>query len=1002
MLQVAVNPNFSYTSSKTKYACIISRKIFMRRTSSPLIKWFFILFSTLVTAGANAQVISLAGTWRFKIDSLDQGVVHKWYSTPLMEEVNLPGSMAENGKGNDINLKTRWTGSIYDSSYYYNPRLAKYRAPGNIKIPFWLTPKKHYTGPAWYQKEVIIPKNWKGKRIELELEYAHSETTVWVDQEEIGTQYTFVTAQRYELSKMLRPGKHLITIRIDNRIKDINVGQDSHSLTDHTQGNWNGIVGRIQLKAGSYLHIDNIQVFPDLKSKTARVRVTLDAPLSYAGDILISGHSFNSGTTHELKSVSAAFSLKNGTATVTADLPMGDKMQTWDEFDPALYELTVTAIPRNGEKTAEKTTFGMREFKAVGRQFLINGRPLFLRGTVNNCEFPLTGYPAMDEAAWTRIFKIARAHGLNHMRFHSWCPPEAAFIAADKIGFYLQPEGPSWANHGTSIGEGKPIDQFIYDETNRMEQSFGNYASYCMLAYGNEPRGKQVEYLVKFNDYWKKKDSRRLYTGASVGGSWPVIPNNEFMVRAGARGLSWNKMPESLSDYAAQIEKFTVPFVAHEMGQYCVFPDFREIKKYTGVYQPKNFEMFEEDLKDHDMADEAAAFLQASGKLQALAYKNEIEKALRTPGYSGYQLLSLNDYPGQGTALVGVLNAFWEEKGYITAKQFKRFSGSTVPLISTAKFVYAGDELFEAAVEVAHYGKSQLDNAVLTWKITNEKAEVLKSGKFDKRNIPIGNCISIGKLSFALTGINKAARLNLEVSIEGSDFSNDWNFYVFPKNTVTVKGKGSPKKVAYNTVYYCTTLDKKAEEVLAGGGKVFLNAAGKVVKGEEVVQTFLPVFWNTSWFKMRPPHTLGIICDPKHPIFKSFPTEGHSEFQWWEILNNAQVMNLEDFPAGFRPLVQPIDTWFINRKLAAVFEAKVGQGKLIVSSSDLSAAANHGPAAAQLFKSIQEYMATADFNPSFNVDIEVIKDLFKSGSKLVYQTYTKDSPDELKPVPPKK
>jgi hypothetical protein len=161
------------------------------------------------------------------------------------------------------------------------------------------------------------------------------------------------------------------------------------------------------------------------------------------------------------------------------------------------------------------------------------------------------------------------------MRFHSWCPPEAAFIAADLAGFYLQPEGPSWANHGSSIGDGKPIDQFIYDETNRISKNYGNYASFCMLAYGNEPRGRQIEYLTKFNNYWKAKDTRRLYTGASVGGSWPVIPNNEFMVRGGARGLEWNRKPESISTYGKLIEQFTVPFVAHEMGQYCAFPNFK-------------------------------------------------------------------------------------------------------------------------------------------------------------------------------------------------------------------------------------------------------------------------------------------------------------------------------------------------------------------------------------------------------------------------------------------
>ena len=940
---------------------------------------------------AGAQTISLAGKWRFQTDAADEGITRKWYSVPLSDEITLPGSMAENLKGDDITLQTKWTGSIYDSSYYFNPRLAKYRQPGNIKIPFWLTPAKHYVGAAWYQREVIIPAGWKGKRIVLEMEYAHSETTVWVDQKEAGSQYTFVTAQKYDLSSMLKPGRHVITIRIDNRIKAINVGQDSHSLTDHTQGNWNGIVGKIQLTAGPVIVFDDIQVYPDLKNKTARVSVLLKGP-DCSGRIRLNAHSFNSGVSQQVPAVSADFEIRNGSGKLEINLPMGDKMQTWDEFDPVLYQLTAvltTGKAKRAENVQKELSFGMREFKAAGRQFEINGRPVFLRGTVNNCEFPLTGYPAMDEAAWARIFKIAKAHGLNHMRFHSWCPPEAAFIAADKAGFYLQPEGPSWANHGTSIGDNKPVDQFIYDETNRMEKAYGNYASYCMLAYGNEPRGKQVEYLSKFNDYWKNKDSRRLYTGASVGGSWPVIPNNEYMVRGGARGLSWNDRPESMGDYSALIAKFTVPFVAHEMGQYCVFPDFKEIKKYTGVYRAKNFELFEEDLKDHDMADEAERFLMASGKLQALAYKNEIEKALRTPGYSGYQLLSLNDYPGQGTALVGVLNAFWDEKGYISPAEFRRFSNSTVLLARIPKFVYQNDESFAAALEVAHYGKSALQQAVVSWKITNASSRVLASGDFDPKDIPLGNCFSLGKISFALSSVKSAAQLHLEVNIKGTEFANGWDFWVYPAKLPAVK----------TDIYYCTELDKKAEEILGKGGKVFLDASGKVIKGKEVVQTFQPVFWNTSWFKMRPPHTLGILVEPKAAAFANFPTAFHSDMQWWEIVNNSQVMNLEDFPAGFRPLVQSVDTWFLNRKLAIVYEAKVGEGKLMVSSASL--AAEKGPAARQLFYSLQKYMKSDAFDPQFQVDLSVVKDVFLTGSKIVFKTYTRDSPDELKPKPAK-
>jgi len=973
----------------------------MNKRKNPLFAGLLtgLLLIFCVNGTAAAQTISLAGKWRFKIDAADAGLAQKWFSLRLPGEVTLPGSMAENLKGDDISLKTKWTGSIYDSSYYFNPRLAKYRQPGNIKIPFWLTPAKHYVGAAWYQRDVTIPAGWKGKRILLELEYAHSETTVWVDQAETGSQYTFVTAQKYDLSAQLSPGKHRITIRIDNRIKAINVGQDSHSLTDHTQGNWNGIVGKIQLTAGSPIQFDDIQVYPDLKKKTARVSLLLKGP-DCGGLVRLSARSFNTAVSHQVAPVSSAFKIVNGTGRLEMTLPIGDQMQTWDEFDPALYKLLVvltanpaTARPAAAAKSPEKVqtelTFGMREFKASGRQFEINGRPVFLRGTVNNCEFPLTGYPAMDEAAWTRIFKISKAHGLNHMRFHSWCPPEAAFIAADKIGFYLQPEGPSWANHGTSIGDKKPIDQFIYDETNRMEKAYGNYASYCMLAYGNEPRGKQVEYLTKFNDYWKDKDPRRLYTGASVGGSWPVIPNNEYMVRGGARGLSWAERPESISDYSALIAKFNVPFVAHEMGQYCVFPDFKEMKKYTGVYRAKNFELFQEDLKDHDMADEAERFVMASGKLQALAYKNEIEKAFRTPGYSGYQLLSLNDYPGQGTALVGVLNAFWDEKGYISPAEFRRFSNSTVLLARIPKFVYQNNESFEAAVEVAHYGKTAMPQAKVSWKISNEASVILASGDFDSKDIPIGNCFPLGKISFALSSLQVAEQLHLEVNIDGTEIANGWDFWVYPAKLPAVK----------SDIYYCTELDKKAEELLANGGKVFLNASGKVIKGKEVVQTFQPVFWNTSWFKMRPPHTLGILVDPKAGAFAEFPTSFHSDMQWWEIVNNSQVMNLEDFPAGFRPLVQSIDTWFLNRKLAVVYEARVGKGKLVVSSADLSAA--KGPAAKQLFYSLQKYMLSDAFNPAFQVDPAVVKDVFLTGSKIVFKTYTKDSPDELKPKPAK-
>ena len=109
-----------------------------------------------------------------------------------------------------------------------------------------------------------------------------------------------------------------------------------------------------------------------------------------------------------------------------------------------------------------------------------------------------------------------------------------------------------------------------------------------------------------------------------------------------------------------------MPAVVHEMGQWCVYPNFDEVRKYTGPLKPKNFDIFHDSLAEHGMLDQWRDFLRASGKLQALCYKEEIEAALRTPGIGGFELLDLHDFPGQGTALVGVLDPFWESKGYIT------------------------------------------------------------------------------------------------------------------------------------------------------------------------------------------------------------------------------------------------------------------------------------------------------------------------------------------------
>ena len=939
-----------------------------------------------ITVSAQEK-IDLKGDWGFSIDRNDKGVAEKWYSQELDDDkISLPGSMPEKLKGDIVTAETQWTGSLYDSSYYYNPYMEKYRKEGNIKFPFFLTPDRHYVGVAWYDRTVTIPDDWKGKRVVFFMERPHIETTVWINGQNVGSQNSLCVAHEYDITNYARPGKCHITVRIDNRLDVAPVGQDSHSVTDQTQGNWNGVVGQIYLKSTPKTYIDDIQVYPDIENKTAKVVVNVKG--SGKAELTLSAKSFNSDINHEVPALTQTVKASTEGTVTEITLPMGHDVQLWDEFNPALYKLTTELSSAYGKETKE-VQFGMRKFEIKGKWFYVNGRKIMLRGTVENCDFPLTGYAPMDVESWERVFRICRNYGLNHIRFHSFCPPEAAFIAADLVGFYLQPEGPSWPNHGVKLGVGQPIDKYLFDETIALTKKYGNYASYCMLACGNEPAGHWVEWVSDFVDYWKATDPRHVYTGASVGGGWAWQPKNMYHVKAGVRGLTWSKeRPRTDDDYTdvSKIDTVSQPYVSHETGQWCAFPNFSEIRKYTGVNKAKNFEIFRDILDDNGMSNQAYWFTQASGKLQALCYKYEIEKTMRTPDYAGFQLLALNDYSGQGSALVGVLDVFFEEKGYIDAKTWRRFCSSTVPLMRTGKFIYTNNDTLKADIEIAHFGNANLNNATVSYSIRDKYGKLYSKGTWENKCIPIGNRNEIGNISFALNDINEPTELNLEVRIEGTEAINDWNFWIYPNKLQTME----------TDIYITDSLDTKALETLQSGGNVLITAAGKISYGREVKQQFMPVFWNTSWFKMRPPHTTGILTNPNHPLFKTFPTDFHSNIQWWELLNGAQVMQFTDFPINFQPTVQSIDTWFVSRKIGTLFEANVLNGKLLMTSMDITSDLENRIVARQLRNAIISYMDSDQFRPEYNVEVERIADLFTKVAGDV-QSFTKDSPDELKP-----
>lgn len=425
---------------------------------------FLCLAVLACSAFGQAAPINLAGEWRFAMDRDDTGVKDSWFSKRLTDKINLPGILQAQGYGDDISVDTPWVAALpRDMRWFDLPQYAPYTKPGHVKMPYLSQPPKHYLGVAWYQRDIEIPANWANQHVQLTLERAHWGTTAWIDGREIGTQNSLVAPHEFDAGTVA-PGKHTLSIRVDNRMSVVpGYRPDGHSVSDALGGAWNGIVGRIELAATSPVYIDDAQVFPSVEKKSATIKVHLGNISGKAG----------SGTV-SVGGVSGPANWDEQGGDVQIEVPLPNA-RMWDEFHPVLQHLTVVL---SGEwvNDSRDVSFGLREISHNGQQLLLNGKEINLRFTHSGGDFPLTGYPAMDVASWKKIIQTCKDYGLNGFRFHSWCPPEAAFEAADEMGFYIQPEAGMW-NAMTP-----EMVQVLDAETARMERAYGNHPSYIMLS----------------------------------------------------------------------------------------------------------------------------------------------------------------------------------------------------------------------------------------------------------------------------------------------------------------------------------------------------------------------------------------------------------------------------------------------------------------------------------------------------------------------------------------
>jgi hypothetical protein len=917
--------------------------------------------------------LDLAGEWRLHIPETAASPAVPPAHAAFAERISLPATTETAGIG-PLNTGRRTAG---------------------------LTPVRHLVGPVWYERTFTVPDSWHGKPVRLHLERTKL-ATVWLDGRRVGEGHLLTVPHEHDLGP-LAPGEHTLALCVDNSYQP--APGDNHQVSEHTQGNWNGILGRLELRARPAVRIEHVAVAPDLAARALRLRIRLSGTtqLPSSGSIAIAAESCNhAGAPHRPAPVSIPLTpAAAATGKIVATFPLGADAHLWDEFAPALYCLALRLdTPASSDEFA--LTTGLREFRARGTQFAINGRTTFLRGEVNCCVFPLTGHPPLDVAGWRAYYRVLLGHGLNHVRFHSWTPPDAAFTAADELGLYVQTELPFWGEWNDSIRT------TLRPEGEALLRAYGHHPSFVALTLGNEHRGERTPmsslvaelraldpgrlYAEGSNnfltapsqspadDFWitaRVPDPQKPGRFANVRGCHATQDGPDGHLQIGAGGTR--------HDYAAAIAGIQIPVVSHEIGQFSVAPNFDEIPRYTGVFAARNLEHWRERCAAAGLlADEPAAH-RASAKLAALLYREEIEAALRTPGFGGFQLLGLQDFPGQGTALVGLLNAFLESKGSITPAEFRRFCAPHVLLSRFDRHTWTAGETFVADIDLAHYGPADLPAGRLQWSLfSTTTSTALVCGILTTPVTAAGGLRHLLQLRFPFpaTTASQAVELRLTLSAGVESVSSSYPLWLYPAPSASsLEGTPTSSSLAKRTgsAPFLTSDPAAAKSALAHGERVLLLPDAAHPFAHTPGGAFMSDFWCWTMFHNKP-GTLGLLIDKDHPALAGFPTAEHSDWQWFHLAQASQPLVLDSLPRALHPIVRTVDNFERCHRLGLIFEAQVGPGRLLVCGIDLPALAEQHPEARQLLASLRAYVASDRFHPSVALDPTALATVLETAS----------------------
>lgn len=939
-------------------------------------------------------------------------------------QMDLPGTLDENGIGHRDVGANQW-----------HPDAVLGNAAGEIDkdapIATRFTRRHTYEGEARISRKITVP-DYGTDRLFVLAERARA-LRLLVDGEvcAVFRQGTLSTPYIFELTGTA-PGEHEFTFLSDNSYPGMPKAAIYYSsaATDETQTNWNGILGECSMYTRPQNFIDSLRVYPRAVKKEEKnkaggyvldvcvelapgaKKVYKDAKIILQSEALAAGELEDTQTLTEIISYSGEGLAEAGTDKEEnpktmeiwfRDLPLRENVKLWDEDEGNLYEMAVTldngmSAEDKGGSTAEcRTRFGIRSFGDNGSgRLALNGRAIFLRGEANCAEYPETGHPPMTIPEWKEMLLKYRSYGINFVRFHSHCEPEAAFAAADELGMLLQPELSHW----------DPKDAFGTEESYRyyraelvdLLKTYANHPSFVMLTLGNELQAQDEgrERMRELVRTAKRMDPTRLYANGSNAfyGEEGCDPESDFytsqsckdvVIRgtfSGMRGYLNENYPSADRTYdeaMAEIRKeYQKPVFSFEVGQFEVLPDFEELESFHGISDPVNLKLIKKRVEERGLLPTWEKYVEATGELSRLAYREEIEAAMRTRELSGISLLGLQDFPGQGTALVGMMNSHLEPKPYDFARpeRFREFFQECRILVKLPHYTYEAGERLIAEVEAANFGKRNIEG-VFCWTLAGKKS-VSENGNCEPAEIKSKNTViatgedteiticrpgsytEVGSLDIPLDFVEKNTALTLKVRI--GDSISAYPIWVYRKTT----------PVCPENVYETRAFDVKTREILQNGGRVYLSPdADKESLPNSIKTQFTTDFWSVGTFADQE-GGMGQLIDTEHPIFKEFPTDFHTDWQWWIMATKRAVI----LPHPMKTIITEMDSYAFLRPMAQMIEFRCLKGKVLLSTMELHKSQQY-PEVRALQASIYTYLSGENFEPAEEITEEELSMLVR-------------------------